>query len=176
MHWAVVDLLDWSGIRNSVCFGNDDIDFFDIIVEKSCSDAIACGPDIEIIADSDTFKSCPPKSDHSSYSIDVVQNSNPASAAVTSVSPEIALAVYLGRVMRPGAVWIALSYSPRRFDHLKSSSPNSYPRELLPWTIERIHPLSVADIASENHEHDHATPVYRPEIFHYVYVLRRTNP
>ncbi|GJJ09145.1 hypothetical protein Clacol_003367 [Clathrus columnatus] len=152
MCWGIVDLLDWANIR-AVCSDNN-IYFFDIIVEKSCSDAIACGLSIEMDVMSSESSS-----------------GNPESHGITKeiVLPQIALAVHLGRITRPGAVWIALSYSSDRFDYLKPSSEQSEAKSM--WAIEYIHPLSTTN----QDQHKEGTPVYRPEIFHYVYILRRKD-
>lgn len=167
MHWAVLDLLDWKGVAD-VCRHVDGAEYFDVIVEKSCSDAIACGEEVEVTTyDDSDFSQTPESRSRLSHS----------GLTTPTVSPEIALAVYLGRITRPGATWIALSYSSTRFDYLKASvrSQTQYAPPFLPWTIEQVHTLPVVDERPGDDSGATQNLVHRPQIFHYVYVLRRDD-
>ncbi|KAF8522752.1 hypothetical protein BU17DRAFT_86654 [Hysterangium stoloniferum] len=142
MCWAVVDLLHWGSLRQACAeVGKRQ---FDLIVEKSCTDAIACGPDVEL-------------------------QELPEDGAVSSspqlLAPEVVMAVYLGRVTNPGAAWIALSYSAERFDFLKDRC--QFASSI--WTMEKVERVS-----TEDHTEARADLiVHRPEISHFMYTIRR---
>lgn len=169
MRWAVLDLLNWKGITD-IC--THDMRYFDVIVEKSCSDAIACGEDVEVTSpsyDDFDFPQIPESRSCLSHQC--------LAARTSTVSPEIALAVHLSRITRPGATWIALSYSSSRFDYLKTSVrfPSRDTLSLLPWTIVQVHTLPIVDDRPGEASGATQDTVHRPQIFHYVYVLRRSD-
>jgi hypothetical protein len=146
MRWAVVDLLDWASFKRSCdehC-GRQ----FNLIVEKSCTDALACGADVQL---------GPFYGDECGIHVSRELYSRP-------IAPEVAASIYLASVTQPGGAWIALSYSAERFDFLRDAKQ---PAAVM-WSIERIQEIP----AVGNIEADGGT-VYRPQIVHFVYTIRR---
>ncbi|KAF8513507.1 hypothetical protein JB92DRAFT_3116282 [Gautieria morchelliformis] len=147
MHWEVVDLLDWASFKRSCdehC-GRQ----FNLIVEKSCTDALACGADVQL---------GPFSEDERGIHISRDLYSRP-------FAPEVAVSIYLAAVTQPGGAWIALSYSAERFDFLRDAKQ---PAAAM-WSIEQIQKV----LAGGNVEGGDGRTVYRPEIVHFVYTIRR---
>ena len=152
MCWAVIDVLDRPAFAE--CYAQNCAKEFDILVEKSYCDALACGEDIPVMP-----WSIRPELSHPG-NLDEVKG--------IRIAPEAAAAIYLASVTRQGGVWIALSYSSSRFDFLKSTQHAAASL----WNIENVDNLVVWDADTNP---SRAGAVHRPQIEHYLYILRRTN-
>ncbi|KAB5588294.1 Methyltransferase domain-containing protein [Ceratobasidium theobromae] len=99
MRWEVVNLLDWDATRKAVLADGIIRRELEpemlVVVDKSCSDAIACGEDVETPLNT------------------------------TKMHPMQALTLHLGATAAPGSIWIALSHSPERFDFLPLSNDDT---------------------------------------------------
>ncbi|KAF2032562.1 hypothetical protein EK21DRAFT_109947 [Setomelanomma holmii] len=162
MRWDAVDMLGHKSLLHACNPGG-----YSVIVDKSTSDCIACKNDVEIALP---------------YAIDV-PSGHPIELdlkhALDAVHPLHVLAVHLALVTKPGAWWIALSYSEDRFpfvDGLYSSRPHlaGFPDTGLLWKLrdKRAVESSKEKVPSSTED---MTITHRPKIFNWVYVLERTN-
>jgi hypothetical protein len=162
MRWDAVNLLDHKSF-----LGACKPDTYSIIVDKSTSDSIACSDDV--------FIPLP-------YPIDNRPN-EPINLdlreAPEPIHPLHVMAVHLALATKPGALWIALSYSNDRFpfvDGLYSSRPHisGFPDTGTLWKL-----LDKREV--ENTEQQSATAndvntiIHRPKVSHWVYILQRTD-
>ncbi|OCL02513.1 hypothetical protein AOQ84DRAFT_180145 [Glonium stellatum] len=166
MRWDTANLLSLSSIL-SVCKTSS----YYLIVDKSCSDSIACAEDV--------FISLP-------YPLTFLYPSPYAPSNLLTpipIHPLHILALHLGLVTQPGGRWITFSYSNSRFPFLPSSPLDSedledaIPDELLMhgfpdpaelWTLERKE-------AVEAPPEGGTEVVHRPKVSHWLYVLVRTE-
>lgn len=141
MHWLCADLLSWDHVSTLAPFAP-----FDVILDKSTSDAIATFSDRNISHADDLSSICP-----------TVQKFLPSDPAVT-LSPVEALALHLVPLTQKNTTWIALSYSTLRFDNLPFLAEY--------WSLRSRTPLKApsGDVSSS---------AYTPEVFHWVYILDR---
>lgn len=151
MQWHVVDILERSAFE-SCCFEKCGRPF-DVIVEKSYLDALACGEELPLV-----------EVDLSGIYEDVPQ----AITCSKTIPRQVLAALYLGSQTRPGGAWIALSYSSGRFDFLKC--PENIATKF--WMIENVQ--KIPEILKSGPDSSGRT-VYRPEIAHYLYTLRRKS-
>ncbi|KAH7095823.1 hypothetical protein FB567DRAFT_513497 [Paraphoma chrysanthemicola] len=162
MRWDAVDLLDHTSLLRACKPGE-----YSVVVDKSTSDCIACIDDVKI--------SLP-------YPIDVPSD-NPIDFDLKQTPDPIytlhILAVHLALITKSGARWISLSYSEDRFpfvDGLYSSRPHipGFPDTGTLWKL-----LDKRAVESKNEKvpkrTDGMTITHIPKIFHWVYVLERTN-
>ncbi|KAJ3135967.1 hypothetical protein HK100_002155 [Physocladia obscura] len=145
MRWRVADLLDVNLLRQTIPRGSA----VQIIVEKSCADAISCGVDATVkLSDN----SC------------------------VAVPPTVALAVNLARISQAGAKWIALSYSKHRFDFVK---PDSEEFSSIGGKLWRIVETSLVEPEVSNvttlQKIFIGHVVYEPKIYHTLFILERTD-
>lgn len=141
MRWIRINLRSWSDVSTLTLFVP-----FDVIVDKSTSDAI-CASEPQTFSPSSTdSSSCPTVRE-------IVE-----SDGEVELSPVETLAVHLVPLAQRGTTWVALSYSMFRFDNVQYIGRY---RELVART-----PLMAP--SGEVSESAHA-----PEIFHWLYVLRR---
>jgi len=168
MHWSTADLLSLHSIL-SVCRSAS----YFLIVEKSCSDSIACAEDIFVSVPYPLAFVSPPLPPFPR---------NPLSPV--PIHPLHILALHLALLTQPGGRWIALSYSSSRFPFLPSSpSPDSetwedaipdgllmhgFPDPAQLWTLERKE-------AVEAPPEGGVEAVHRPKVSHWLYVLVRTE-
>lgn len=117
---------------------------FDIIVDKSTCDAVAT---------SDHPVLSPDMPDISSTAREVIHKNEP-----TAMTPVELLALNLAELAPKGTAWVALSYSASRFGSL------TYLRH---WEVVSKEKLAAPSGLST------ATGAHAPEIYHYLYVLRR---
>jgi hypothetical protein len=172
MNWSQVSLLSLHSVL-SACPTFD----YTLIVDKSCSDAIACGEDLEVTL---PFALRDASNDLSDLAIstmkrDVLTRSH-------FVHPINVLALHLALVAPPGARWIAISYSTDRFSFITTplSSEASLPVELLTsgfplpsdyWTLLQKDSIELDQALDESS----SEIVHRPIVSHWVYVLERTE-
>ncbi|ETI22363.1 hypothetical protein G647_06437 [Cladophialophora carrionii CBS 160.54] len=160
MRWSNVDLLSLHGVLSLTDEGTIRYDF---IIDKSTSDAIACGDDVDFL---------PTSIDHGG-----VQR-------VTKMHPVEVLAMHLAAVTVMGGRWIVISYSAERFWFLEDNpkrhtdllsqgntgqqsggkvEPGNY------WRLDRKEPIAASEAGNTPYDN-----VHRPQIHHWLYVLVRT--
>ncbi|CAD0092387.1 unnamed protein product [Aureobasidium mustum] len=149
-HWSTLDLLSASQILD---FGSSG-DRYDVIIDKSTSDAITCAEDVTI---------------ELPYQIgNICAAQFTSSTTIETVFPPDILAVHLAYLANPGCQWIVLSYSSSRFSHWSDEDNIEglpHPREL--WTIARHEKIEQPPNPEDT--------VHRPPVMHHLYVLRRTD-
>lgn len=157
MQWVCADALHWSDLHRLV---EADGGLFDLVVEKSTSDAISCGEDIAYDQASAAADLHPAFSEH--------LKTHPEQAI--TLSPVEVLAIHLASLVRPGGLWVALTFSSNRFPFL--SSPENLAQGSLRaadyWSLENV---VVADAPTGAQRDVHA-----PVVQHYVCLIRRKLP
>ncbi|KAE8371187.1 hypothetical protein BDV26DRAFT_276612, partial [Aspergillus bertholletiae] len=141
MHWLHADLRSWSDMSALAPFAP-----FDIILDKSTSDAIATSP-------SATFSSTSIPQDICPVLRDVLDT-----RGETTLSPVELLALHLVPLTREGATWATLSYSTMRFDNLPQLTKH--------WDLVSRTPLKAP-------QGQVSSFAFTPEVFHWLYILRR---
>ncbi|KAF2813354.1 uncharacterized protein BDZ99DRAFT_460607 [Mytilinidion resinicola] len=183
MRWTTVDLLSLPSLLSACSPGS-----YTLIVEKSCSDAIACAEDIPVSPPyplSIRPASVPSLSASSSSPPAQLPPPPPSPPSAPSspcyyIHPLTLLAVHLAALATPHARWICLSYSSARFPFLPASTDaeSAVPRELLEqgfpdpaalWRLERREAVETAGEGEAGKE------VHRPRVVHWVYVLERSE-
>ncbi|KAJ9258207.1 hypothetical protein DTO212C5_8742 [Paecilomyces variotii] len=146
MHWVQADLRSWSDLSSAL----REFSPFEIILDKSTSDAIATGAEEVFTSSSadDQSKVCPT----------VRQILDLKEINEVSLSPVELLALHLVPLTQKGTTWIALSYSTIRFDN--------FPYLAEHWNVVSRTPLQAP--AGET-----ASSAYTPQVFHWIYVLHR---
>ncbi|KAJ5256747.1 hypothetical protein N7478_012851 [Penicillium angulare] len=141
MNWHRADLLAWNDVANLLPYAP-----FDVILDKSTSDAIATSTDQSMEATDDISHICP-----------TVQHLLATDYKI-NLSPVELLALHLVPLAQRGTAWIVLSYSTFRFDNL--------PYLAKYWTLHSRTPLKAptGPVSSST---------YTPDIFHWVYILIR---
>jgi hypothetical protein len=141
MAWHRADLLSWDDVSSVSRFAP-----FDVIVDKSTSDAIATSDDKYFTVTDDMSRLCP--------TIKEILSRKP-SIVLSSVE---LLALHLVPLSRKETTWIVLSYSSLRFDN----------RPFLDryWSLRSRIPLKAppGPVSSS---------AYTPETFHWLYILDR---
>lgn len=135
------DLLSWDHVSKLTPFAP-----FDVILDKSTSDAIATFSDRKISSEDDISRICP--------TVRPLLSSEP----IVTLSPVEALALHLVPLTRTKTTWIALSYSTLRFDSLPFLGKY--------WSLRSRKPLKAppGNVSSS---------AYTPEVFHWIYILDR---
>ncbi len=179
MRWEKVDLLSWEDCKGLVASSSsgEGEELFEVVVDKSTSDAISCGQDV-------SFNSEALTGDHETSLTHplIVQSLSQAESEVALVlEPFKVLALHLASLVKPGGMWIALSYSERRFPFLSASNnhknrpadegdegdggePTALDVSRF-WELERVEKV---DAPSGGNAH-------APVIQHHLYILRRTH-
>ncbi|KAF2496234.1 hypothetical protein BU16DRAFT_371021 [Lophium mytilinum] len=178
MRWDTVDLLSLPSLLR-IC----DPASYTLIVEKSCSDAIACAEDIPVSSPyplSIRHTSSPSLSTSSPSPSARLPSLSPSSQSFYHIHPLTLLAVHLAALVVPHARWVCLSYSSARFPFLPpyTDVEPAVPPELLdqgfpdPATLWRLarHEEVEAPLEDEAWK-----GVHRPRVVHWVYVLERTS-
>lgn len=156
MHWKVLDLLDNRAVQDF------EPSHFDLIVDKSTSDAISCGQDVRL---------------------DVSCGQDNATEPAT-IHPLHLLANHLARLTPTHGRWIVISYSSQRFPFL-----DPLPASLQDGLFDPIHEAkgSMVDPAKlwvlenkqemqvESVEAIETKNVFRPKEVNWLYILRRTD-
>ncbi|KAJ6133720.1 hypothetical protein N7523_000042 [Penicillium sp. IBT 18751x] len=141
MHWLRADLLSWDHVSTLTPFAP-----FDVILDKSTSDAIATFSDQRISTEDDLSCICPTMRPFLS------------SERTVTLSPVEALALHLVPLTQSSTTWITLSYSTFRFDSLPFLAKY--------WSVRSRTPLK----APPGHVSSSARA---PEVFHWVYIMDR---
>lgn len=148
--WSTLDLLSASQILG---FGASD-EKYDVIIDKSTSDAISCADDVTVGVP---------------YQIRSSSTTQLATVTTTrTVFPLDLLALHLAYLASSGCQWIVLSYSSSRFSHWDDQSTTEglpHPHEL--WKIARHEKIEQPP--------DPKDTVHRPSVMHHLYILRRTD-
>lgn len=141
MPWLRIDLRSWHDASALCRFAP-----FDVILDKSTSDAIATAGD-QIFSFADDLSSTSP-----------TVREILSKATTATLPPVELLALQLVPLTRKGTTWIALSYSATRFDNL--------PYLMEYWTLCSRTPLKAppGPVASTTHT---------PDVFHWIYVMKR---
>lgn len=122
---------------------------FDIILDKSTSDAVAT-------AASPSFSpEMTPQTDICPTVRHIIERNGPTT---TTMSPVEVLGLHLAELTRPGATWATLSYSTMRFDNLRCLE--GY------WELVSRTPVKAP-------QGETSAFAYTPEVFHWIYILRR---
>ncbi|KAJ5184049.1 hypothetical protein N7492_001665 [Penicillium capsulatum] len=141
MTWEQADLLAWDHVEGLTGFAP-----FDVIMDKSTSDAIATFSDQKIQSQDDTSSICP--------TLRSLLSKEPA----VTLSPVELLALNLVPLTRKDTTWIALSYSTLRFDDMPFLADY--------WQVRSRTPLKAPSGGT-------SSSAYTPEVFHWVYILDR---
>lgn len=183
MRWSTADLLSIPSLL-AVCEPAS----YDLIVEKSCSDAIACADDI-LISLPYPLLSTPPHPSNtlptpSPYLSPSPSPSSscppPQSALPTPIHPLHILPLHLALLTKPGGRWIVLSYSSSRFPFLSPTSEDAIPVPVLTsgfpdpsqlWTLERTESVE----APGQRLSGEGGTVHSPKMLHWIYVFVRTE-
>jgi hypothetical protein len=170
MRWSHASLLSLDSLLDQ-CEPSE----YSIVVDKSTSDSIACGDDVEIQS--------PFLITSNALSLEARNRISLNDRTVFRVYPLHILALHLALFTKPGSIWIAVSYSSTRFDfldpHLEKHDERFLKEELLNhgfpdtrklWVLEQV-----SDIETTEHYMEHARPVHRPKVVHFMFILRRTD-
>ncbi|RHZ64485.1 hypothetical protein CDV55_101747 [Aspergillus turcosus] len=141
MHWLQIDLRSWRDVAKLAAYAP-----FDVLVDKSTSDAIATSPSVSLSTESDTSSICP-----------VIGEILKETGELT-LSPVELLALHLVPLTQKDSTWVALSYSNIRFENLGYAG--NY------WTLVSHTPIKAPRGETSSFAHS-------PEVFHWAYVLRR---
>ncbi|KAF1915046.1 hypothetical protein BDU57DRAFT_517830 [Ampelomyces quisqualis] len=163
MKWDTVDMLNHKSLLGACKPGE-----YSIIVDKSTADCIACTEDVRTPLP---------------YPVDVPsQGLLDLSVRETPepLHPLHILAVHLALVARPGARWIALSYSEDRFpfvDGLYSSRPHipGFPDTGSLWKLLDKHEIDGGRAQQTTYTNAVGTIVHQPKVLHWVYIMQRTE-
>ncbi|KXT12279.1 hypothetical protein AC579_5665 [Pseudocercospora musae] len=181
MGWSCIDLLSLHSALSLLHLSMNAGKLFDIVLDKSTSDSIACGPAV------DTTLPYPLSINGWTRRI-----SGSGTAQLASVHPLHILAVHLAALTRPRTGrWIVVSYSEDRFpfvppfpatvsnglladDIIKAGFP--HPHQL--WRLEakeQIDPEERNESLAERKKRIASGYVHRPRVSHWLYILRRTD-
>lgn len=145
--WSTLDLLSVSRISE---FGGPE---YDMIIDKSTSDAISCAADVSV---------------RLPYCINTSSPNPHSRPNEATVYPLDILAVHLAYLARPGCSWIVLSYSASRFSHMQNDgTTKGLPRLSELWSLERHEKIEQPPDPNDT--------VHRPPVMHHLYVLRRSD-
>ncbi|KIV83977.1 hypothetical protein PV11_05957 [Exophiala sideris] len=156
MQWSTVDLLSLPSVQSLV---GDNGKLYDLIIDKSTSDAIACGENVTIMS------SWP----------------QPDGPVPISMHPVDLLALHLAAVTAPHGRWIVISYSADRFPFFESENDQGHERAEYSrgparfWNLERKAQITVPATEEAVVGGTQGHTVHRPEIYHWLYMLVRTN-
>lgn len=182
MRWSCLDMLSLNSAFTLLESQSETGRLYDLVVDKSTSDSIACGEDVSV--------RLPYLLSINGWTRGILQSGYMQSV---EVHPLHILALHLAAVTKPRTgKWICISYSDERFPFLPPYPPSAshgflpesviragftHPSQL--WTLE-----TKTKIGSRN-EHDETLAerkkrlstgaVHRPQTPHWLYVLRRTD-
>lgn len=153
--WDAVDVLDCGALLD-VCKPGE----YAVIVDKSTSDAVSCADDVV----------CTLPYAVSTAAQDAVVDVQPRQRAVHALH---LMAVHLALVAKPGARWIALSYTAERYPFLAHGADTAdagIPDPSLLWTVVGQHQIEADEMAE-----DKSGVTHRPKVYHYAYMLERSS-
>lgn len=133
-----------------------------LVVDKSTSDAIACGPDVEVRL---------PRS---------VEDAVPQ--VPIKVHPLHILALNLAVVAVPGARWLSLSYSKERFPFMPTLFAPQHaplPKGMLDparfWNVMEREEIQTEEAVGDKYKNIVGETVHTVTTSHYMYILERTE-
>ncbi|KAI9065884.1 hypothetical protein FKP32DRAFT_1674393 [Trametes sanguinea] len=152
MQWICADALKWhelSSLRGSQ--GEP----FGLVVEKSTSDAISCGEDVSYSREDSTL--------HPAFK----EYLEAEQERTLTLSPVEVFAIHLASLVRPGGLWVALTFSSTRFSFMSSIASDEPPRPRASdyWKMERMLTVDAPTGMEGN--------AYAPVVQHYVCLMRR---
>jgi hypothetical protein len=163
MDWSQVSLLSPPSILSASSAGS-----VGLIIDKSTSDAVACGLDVHVR---------PPRPSLT----DATLTADWKNGEPTKIHPLHILALNLAMVAAPGARWLTLSYSKDRYPFLPvlfgpfpDKLPDDIPDPARYWRLVRKNEIQSEQEVPEKFK-ENFDFVYRPVISHYIYVLERTD-
>ena len=174
VRWETVDVLSWKDVT-SILTGKltgkslDNMEntgeaLFDVVVDKSTSDAISCAEELQLDfqrhEDWSRRTICP--------TIAPAVNLPRSSNDHLVLEPLELLALHLAALVRPGGIWLALSYSNNRFPFLALTSQSRPIRVSAFWTITKVTPVDAPSGQTKS-------GVHAPAVQHFLYVLERTH-
>ncbi|KAI4718736.1 hypothetical protein E4T48_04998 [Aureobasidium sp. EXF-10727] len=146
--WSTLDLLSASQILDFEKSGAN----YDVIVDKSTSDAISCAEDVAV---------------ESPYPINAINTNRSQSRDQGALYPLYLLSFHLAYLARPGCLWVVLSYSASRLSFWEDATPSGFPASSQLWEIKRHEKIDQPP--------DSEDTVHRPPTMHHLYVLERTD-
>ncbi|KAI1788808.1 hypothetical protein LXA43DRAFT_1024090 [Ganoderma leucocontextum] len=150
MQWICADALKWRELEAALDLGGEGRTF-DLVVDKSTSDAISCAEDV-------SYSSPDPSLHPVLKEILAAQEGRKL-----SIPPVELLAVHL-------ALWVALTFSSNRFPFLSCSGQRADASPLRAaryWDVERVITID-APTGMEG-------SAYAPVVQHYVFLIRRKD-
>jgi hypothetical protein len=147
--WSTLDLLSVTQVLEFAELGKG----YDVIVDKSTSDAISCSEDAAV---------------ELPYRINTNSSSRVSRPLKGTVYPLHTLAIHLAYLARSECVWAVLSYSADRFSYWTDEETIEglpHPNEL--WRLERHEKIEQPPDPNDT--------VHRPPVMHHLYILRRTD-
>ncbi|CAK41668.1 hypothetical protein CBS115989_5662 [Aspergillus niger] len=141
MGWVQANLRSWADVSRLASFSP-----FDVVLDKSTSDAIATSTPVTFPSPADASSTCP-----------MVQEIVDKHGAI-ELSPVELLALHLAPLVQKGALWVTLSYSTMRFDNLSHMAQH--------WTVVSRTPFKAP-------QGETSSFAYAPEVFHWMYILQR---
>ena len=160
MSWNQVALLSLPSLLKST--GPQTMD---LIIDKSTSDAIACGADVLV--------------DLSEGAMNLESNT---SRLAMKVHPLHILALNLAVTAKPGARWLCLSYSKERLPWVPTlfaphhdPLPEGMPNPAKYWSLVRKKEIQTEEEVQDKYKKIVGDVVHRMATSHYLYVLERTE-
>ncbi|PYI27707.1 hypothetical protein BP00DRAFT_14433 [Aspergillus indologenus CBS 114.80] len=141
MHWMQADLRSWDDVSRTIAYGP-----FDVVFDKSTSDAIATAAPWTFPPASEASNTCP-----------TIRQIVEESGEIT-LSPVEVLALHLAPLTQKGAIWATMSYSTMRYDNL--------PYLARYWNLASRTPLKAPKGETSLFAHT-------PDVFHWLYILER---
>ncbi|KAF2206192.1 hypothetical protein CERZMDRAFT_53729 [Cercospora zeae-maydis SCOH1-5] len=181
MRYSCKDLLTLHSALSLLHTQQDDGELFDLVLDKSTSDSIACGQNISL--------SLPYPLSINGWARRVLGS---GTTQLRDVHPLHVLAVHLAALTKPGTGrWIVISYSEERFPFLPPF-PTTLGNGLLPddviqagfthphqlWRLETKEPIDLDEInetLAERKKRLSLGYVHQPKVSHWLYILKRTN-
>ncbi|RDX51021.1 hypothetical protein OH76DRAFT_341288 [Lentinus brumalis] len=159
MLWLCVDIMQWGDVQGALASGGEDAQgVFDVVVDKSTSDAISCREDAVLTSKDRCL--------HPAFNEYLAAHKG----QTINLAPVEILAVHLASLVHPGGLWVALTFSSNRFAFLSSpeaTNPTMSPRASQYWLVEDIKTID-APTGMEGSG-------YAPVVQHYVFLLRRKD-
>jgi len=173
--WIRSDMLSWEDTLSlSKAGGSKDRaqSFFDVVVDKSTSDAISCAEDI--VVNEEVLDELTGHPSTQSPHPGITKYLSECPDRVLTVEPLEILAFNLAYLVRPGGIWVALSYSKARFPFLTGGSDGGSDMAVYGMGVNRYWEIvEVKGVAAPSGQ-DKGN-VFAPELQHFLYILQRTE-
>ena len=181
MRWSCKNLLSLHSALSLLGTQQDEGQLFDIILDKSTSDSISCGQDVQL--------SLPYPLSINGWARRVLGS---GTSQLRDVHPMHVLAVHLAALTRPGTGrWIVISYSEERFPFLPPF-PTTAANGMLPddviqagfthphqlWRLEAKEQINLDEgneTLAERKKRLSLGYVHQPRVSHWLYIMRRTD-